>query len=140
MQDCWATVIAVDADGERAMIRSEQVGCGRCAEPGGCGGVHLGQALCVSQRHFPASNPERCAVGERVRVCVDDGVVGRSAWHAYLLPLLALLAGAATGSLLAGETGAMLGSLAGLALGWFSLRRTHRHWQRQRHWQLTIRR
>lgn len=137
MNDSWATVVSVD--GDRAIIHGEQGGCGRCREAGGCGGAHLGQLFCRSPRIASASNPEHCKVGDRVRVCVDQGVIGRSAWHAYLVPLLAMLAGAFAGSLLAGEAGAMVGTLLGLFSGWLGLRRAARRVQQEQRWQLTIR-
>ena len=117
MTDAWGTVVAVD-DGQ-ATIRIDEGGCGRCREAGGCGG----KLLCASPRTFRVPNPDRCAVGQRVRVGVVEGSLRRSALHAYAFPLLALLLGALLGSALAGEAGAIGGSIAGLLVGWLGLRR-----------------
>lgn len=123
MNDAWGTVIAVD-DGQ-ATIRMDDGGCGRCRESGGCGGNNLGQLLCGTPRTLRVPNPDRCVVGQRVRVGVVDGSLGSSALHAYAVPLLGLFAGALGGSAVAGEGGAIGGSIVGLLAGWWSLRRAH---------------
>ena len=61
----------------------------------------------------------------RVRVGVVDGSLGSSALHAYAVPLLGLFVGALGGSAVAGEIGAIGGSLGGLLAGWWGLRRAH---------------
>ena len=96
MSEVWGTVTAVD--GEHANVHIDDSGCGRCHEPGGCGGQNLGTLLCPAPSTFRVLNPEHCGVGRRVRVRIGDGAVGRSALHAYALPVLALLAGAMAGS------------------------------------------
>lgn len=128
MADAWGTVTAVD--GEHATIRIDESGCGRCAEAGGCGGNSLGKLLCSPPRTFCVPNPGRISVGERVRIGVADGSVGRSAFHAYAIPLLAVLAGALSGSALGDEFGAIGGAALGLLVGWLGLRRAQRRGQR----------
>lgn len=137
MTDAWGTITAVD--GEQATIRMDDVGCGRCREPGGCGGAHLGHLLCPTPRTFQVANPTRRGVGERVRVGVGDGSLGRSALHAYGVPLLALLGGALFGSVLAGEAGAMAGALVGLLIGWLGLRHAQSRCAHERRFQPSIR-
>ena len=86
MTDTWGTVTAVDDEG--ATIRVDDSGCGRCREPGGCGGNNLAQLLCRTPRTFRVPNPDRCTVGERVRVGVAEGSVASSAPVSYThLPL-----------------------------------------------------
>jgi sigma-E factor negative regulatory protein RseC len=128
MADAWGTVTAVD--GEHATIRIDAGGCGRCAEAGGCGGNSLGKLLCSSPDTFCVPNPERVTVGTRVCIVVADGSIGRSALHAYAIPLLAVLAGALSGSGLGGEVGAIGGASLGLIVGWLGLRRAQRCSQR----------
>lgn len=135
--DSSATVIAVE--GMQATIRIDEAGCGRCREPGGCAGHHLGQLLCSTPRTYRVANPERCTIGQRVRVGVRAGSLGRSAFHAYVVPLLALLAGALGGSLLASETGALVGALVGLLIGWLCLYRAQRRYGRDDRTQIWIR-
>jgi len=124
MTGAWGTVAALD--GEHALIRMEESGCGRCREAGGCGGNNLAKLLCSTPRTFRVPNPERRSVGERVRVRVGEGSVRRSALAAYAFPWLALLLGALAGSAWAGELGAIGGALAGLLVGWLGLRRAQR--------------
>lgn len=121
MTDTWGMVIAVD--GDQAIIRVEDSGCGRCRESGGCGGRSAGGGGCHSPRTFRVPNPEGFSVGARVRVAVVGGAVGRSAVHAYGVPLLAVLGGAISGSAVASEAGAICGALLGLLIGWFCLQR-----------------
>ena len=108
-------------DGDHAIVHMDQTGCGRCHEDGGCGGHNLGNLLCRSVRTLRVANPGQARVGDRVHVAVADGALRRSASLAYGLPLLALLAGALAGSVVYGESGAMVGALAGLSIAWLSL-------------------
>lgn len=121
MIDAQGTISAVD--GEYAIVRMDETGCGRCHEQGGCGGNNLGKMFCSTPRTFRLLNPGRAAIGDRVRVAVADGAVRRSAFYAYGLPLLALFAGAIGGAALAGEPGAIFGALGGLLAAWIGLRR-----------------
>lgn len=126
MSDAWGTVTALA--GEHAMVRmDDNNGCGRCGEPGGCGGNHLGKMLCRTPSTVLALNPECCGVGARVRVRVGEGALGRSALNAYAWPCLALIAGAVAGSAIGGEAVAIGGAIVGLLVGWLGLRRAQRH-------------
>ena len=124
MSGAWGTVAALD--GEYALIRMDDSGCGRCRAPGGCGGNNAVSILCRAPRTFRVPNPEHRVVGERVRVRVAEGAIGHGALHVYAVPLLALLLGALAGSTLADEAGAIAGAIAGLWVGWMGLRRVHR--------------
>ncbi|MCM8594445.1 SoxR reducing system RseC family protein [Accumulibacter sp.] len=126
-------------DGEHATIRVDESGCGRCAEPGGCAGRNLGRLLCRTPRDFRVLNPERCVVGQRVRVSVGEGSVLRGAGWAYGLPLLALLAGSLLGSAAGGEPGAIAGAATGLTGGWLALRQVQRRTHDDPRWQPSIR-
>ena len=120
MIDAPGKITAVD--GDYAIVRMDETGCGRCHEPGGCGGDTMGRIFCSVPRTFRVLNPEHSAVGERVTIVIAAGAVRRSAARAYGFPLLALFAGAFGGSFLAGEAGAMAGAMAGLLCGWLALR------------------
>lgn len=113
-------------DGDHALVQIEDAGCGRCHEEGGCGGHSIGRALCSTPRLFRLPNPQKLPVGSRVNVLVESDAVRRGATVAYLVPLLSLLLGAILGSWLAGEAGALVGALSGLALAWVFLRRAGR--------------
>lgn len=121
--------IVTAIDGDYAIVRTEEGGCGRCHESGGCGGVRVSQMLCTSPRLWRVLNPRGAAMGEEVRIAVAEGAVGASAMLIYVQPLGALLSGAILGSLLAGEGGAIAGGALGLlaAWRWVSWRQRRRH-------------
>lgn len=105
-----------------------RTGCGRCAEPGGCGNPASG--LRDRTGHVKARNPSRLAlaVGDFVRVGVPANAVLHGTAQLYLLPLVMLLAGALLGDALApGDVGALAGALAGIAASFVSLRVLGRH-------------
>ena len=137
MNEAWGTVVALD--GEQATIRMDETGCGRCRQPGGCGGSEAARLFCHTPRTFNVPNPDHRRVGERVQIVLADGSLGRGALHAYVQPLLALLGGALAGSAIAGEVGAMGGAIAGLLLGWLLLRRAQLRWRNDRGRQPSIR-
>ena len=121
MIDAQGTITAVD--GDYAIVRMDETGCGRCHEQGGCGGNNIGKMFCSTPRTFRVLNPGNASVGMSVRVVIADGAVRRSAAYAYGFPLLALLFGAIGGAALAGEAGAIAGAFGSLLGAWFLLRR-----------------
>lgn len=120
MIDASGTITALD--GEYAIVRMDESGCGRCYEQGGCGGNNIGKMFCTTPRTFRVLNPGGSAIGDRVTIVIAGGAVGLSAAFAYGIPLLALFVGALSGSALAGEAGAILGSIGGLLSAWLGLR------------------
>ena len=120
MIDAPGVVTALD--GDYAIVRMDETGCGRCHEAGGCGGQNIGKMFCSAPRTFRVLNQEHSAVGDRVKVSIPEGVVKRSAALAYGLPLLALFAGSFGGSAIAGEAGAMIGAVLGVLCAWLALR------------------
>lgn len=93
-----------------------RAGCARCAEGKGCGGGLLGRLL--GDRLFQLRVPVRTgiSVGDQVQLGISEGALLGAACLMYLLPLLALLAGALIGDFLGGDgTALLLGSLALLA-------------------------
>ena len=109
-----------DGLAEVEVIRSS--GCGRCHEPGGCGGGTLatGQAC---PKHYWLPNTIDARPGDKVWLTVQDGSVLRAALWAYGLPGGLMVAGAVLVSLLQGsDLMAFVGALAGLAVGFVGLR------------------
>ena len=49
-------------------------GCGRCQEPGGCGGVNIAKPFGSSSRAVRVRNEINARPGEQVGVVVEDGV------------------------------------------------------------------
>lgn len=121
MIDAKGTVTSLE--GDYAIVETEETGCGRCHEEGGCGGHNLGRMLCSTPRTFRILNPGNASVGDRVTVSIDEGAIRHTAILAYGLPLLSLFAGAFAGLSVAGEAGAISGSIIGLIAAWVALRR-----------------
>ena len=107
--------IVTSVDGDFALVRMDDAGCGRCHEPGGCGGVNIGKMLCSTPPVFRVLNPGGSAVGRQVSVTIPDSAVSKGALLAYGLPLLLLLIGAFVGLGIAGDFGAIIGAICGLA-------------------------
>lgn len=95
-------------------------GSGMCAK-GGCGAAVLAQLFSRNPRGpMRVANPIQARPGERVIVGVEEGMLVRSTLIAYLLPLGMLLGGALAGRAWLPESDglAVVGALAGLAVGW----------------------
>lgn len=107
-------------EGTTAWVVSEApTSCGACGGKG-CGSSVFTRLWHPDSPEYPVANPINAQPGEAVVVGVPEGALLRATWGAYLVPLLALLAGAALGQWLAGELMAALGGLLGLVLagGW----------------------
>lgn len=91
--------------------------CGSCGASGGCG---LSDGKGRAQQRF--RNDIGARVGEQVVLSVPEGAVLRAALYCYLLPLVMAFALAAGGMAIANEPGAVLGTVAGLVLGWLAMR------------------
>lgn len=113
-------------------------GCGRCNEPGGCGGVSLAQPLCSKPKSIVVADPLGLAVGERVRVSVPDAALSQGITRTYVVPLVLFFAGSLLGTAIlpdvlpirwqvSSDVGAMLGAGFGLIAAWAQLRHAHRH-------------
>lgn len=115
--------VVVSVQGEQAEISPLGGGCGHCDDSNGCGSGKLSRMFCGSQtQKFMVRNQAGARVGDEVNVSLPEGILLRSSWRMYLLPLLLMLGGGLIGVSLAGETDnrdgfALLGSLIGLACG-----------------------
>lgn len=138
MTETQATVTALD--GAYAIVRAEQQGgCGRCNEPGGCGGNNLVQMMCGAPREYRVLNPDGAKLGESVTVCVAEGVVSRTAVLMYGVPLVFLFLGTVVGSVLWGnDWSAVAGGMAGLVTSWLIIKKTQRGVGDDRRFQPTI--
>lgn len=101
-------------DGDEALVEVEQGGCGRCHEEGGCGGQQLTQMFCSGPKNYRVANPHGAHIGDQVTVAIAAGSVRKTANLAYGLPLTATIAGAAIGTQINGDMGAMIGALIGV--------------------------
>ena len=111
-------VIRVDGDIAFIEVNEMASSCGNCGDKGGCG---KSQAV----RRYSVRNSAGARPGDAVIVSVPDGAVLKAAALSYLMPLLFVLVGGATGSTWGGEglpavAGASIGLLAGLVVLRFS--------------------
>ena len=109
-------------------------GCGRCNEPGGCGGVSLAQPLCSKPKSMVLSDPIGLAVGDTVRVAIPDELLSRGVTRTYVVSLILFFAGSLLGAAVlpellpmqwqvSSDVGAMIGAGIGLIAAWWQLRR-----------------
>jgi sigma-E factor negative regulatory protein RseC len=103
-------VVALDGDLATVVVRRHDV-CGKC---GGCGAMLSGGG----ENYVKARNMAGAHVGQSVKVVTDTGKVLKASFVAYIIPILALLAGIWLGQ----QFGAALGlfareELVGLAFG-----------------------
>ncbi len=93
-----------------------QSGCGRCHEPGGCGGGLINGD--GKLRNFRLPNTIGANAGDIVLVGVEDGSVLKGALSVYGIPGALMLTGAALGTALgASDAVAGIGALLGLTMG-----------------------
>lgn len=100
-------------------------GCGRCHEPGGCGGVNIARPFGGGSQTVRVANGIGARPGDEVGVVVEDGVPLRAALLAYALPVVGVLLGAAAGVALVAPGGsvdlsAAIGAVAGGAAAFAS--------------------
>lgn len=112
--------IAVVETGPRA------TGCGRCYEPGGCGGGLLNQKIQDTQgakRQYRVSNGIEANIGDRVLLCTPEGTIVKAALLSYGIPLALAIIGAALGAWqFHSDAAALAGSVLGLVSGFFLFR------------------
>lgn len=98
------------------VVRSS--GCGRCHEPGGCGG---GEHVC--RQVYRLDNEIGAKAGDEVWVSLEQGSVLKAALFAYGVPGGCMFLGAVLALLaLGGDLAAFGGALAGLIFGYVVLR------------------
>ncbi len=109
-----------------------QGGCGRCNEPGGCGGISLAQPLCAKPKSMVVSDPIGLSVGDKVRVAIPDDLLSRGVTRTYVVSLGLFFAGSLLGAALlpdllpirwqvSHDVGAMIGAGFGLVAAWAQL-------------------
>jgi sigma-E factor negative regulatory protein RseC len=120
MMDQEAIVARVEGEHAYVEVGGAAGGCGRCHESGGCQSSILGQLFSSKPRQYRIANRIGAAPGDHVVVRIAEGATLRAALLTYVLPVLFLLLGAAAGTAFGGaanDASAMLGALAGFALG-----------------------
>ena len=104
MLESEAIVVSVE-NGATFVEPQTSSGCGgkSCATQG-CSTAVLTQLFTQQPKSLHVQNPISARVGERVIVGLQEGVFLRSAMAVYLLPLFALIMGAAIGVYMAGNS------------------------------------
>jgi len=134
-RDAAVVEIMIAPDG-RALARLEfevNGGCGRCAEPGGCGGVSLAQPLCAKPKTMVLPDSLGLAVGQKVRVAIPDHLLARGVTRTYVVSLALFFTGSFLGASLlpdlvpqqwqiTHDLGAMIGAGVGLIAAWAQLK------------------
>lgn len=110
MTESEAIVTGLDGDYVWLELRSN---CSSCESSRGCG-IGDGQGR-GRQR---VRNTVGARVGDTVVVSAPDGTVMIAVLYSYLLPVALALAGAAGGTAVSGDPGAVAGAFLGLAAGW----------------------
>ncbi|MBK1717949.1 SoxR reducing system RseC family protein [Thiocystis violacea] len=98
--------------------------CGHCEVKGACGTSLLERFFGQRPVELLALNAIGAQVGDRVAVGISEQGLLRAAVAAYLVPILALIAGALIGETLGGpwaEAASLLGALLGLVLAFWWL-------------------
>lgn len=126
----------VRTTGEAAWVQTaRRSSCGSCSARSGCGTGVLAGLFGARLHEVEVLNPIGARPGEEVIVGISESLLVRGSVMLYLLPLLALVAGALLAEGLAPQLGlagselpAILGGLAGLAAGFLWLRWRNRRW------------
>ena len=139
MSDTRAKVVSIDGD-SLVVELSDSAGCGRCHEPGGCGGTSIATMRCAVPQRYQLASPGDVSVGDTVALHLPNDVVRRGAFFGYLLPLLLLLAGAGIGLWFGSELGSIIGCVAGLAIGALLLKVAGARFQQRHEFEPVVRR
>lgn len=117
MLEQTAEVTRVSADGVWVRAVEPEGGCGSCGGQG-CSTRRLAELFQGTSRQFQVDCALPLVPGDRVVVGIAEGSVLRSALRLYGLPLLLMLLGALLAqSIVPGDMPAVIGVLAGAALG-----------------------
>jgi sigma-E factor negative regulatory protein RseC len=116
-----ALILALDGDTVWVQTR-RQSSCNSCAARNGCGQGLISQVLPGREHCIRALVDRRLmpqlALGDIVSITVPDEVIVRASLVVYMVPLLLLIVGAFSGTLVVpGDGGAISGGLIGLLLG-----------------------
>ncbi|NTV10126.1 MAG: SoxR reducing system RseC family protein [Zoogloea sp.] len=137
--------VVTRTEGRLAWVKltGQQGGCGRCHEPGGCGGVQVTHVFKKAGEEFRLDNDIHAEPGQAVRVWVSDEAPLRASMLTYGLPLAGLLAGAVAGTLLAPsvafqDAGGLAGGLGGLLLALLAARYSYRRAGWHEHMQVRL--
>ncbi len=127
MIEAQARVVEIQIDGLAYVESRRESACGSCKEAdGGCGTALLSKALGRKSSSFKVFNPIEARVGDTVIVGIAEGVLLKTSFIIYLLPLFLLIFGALAARWFlddaSGEAYVILGSIVGLISGFLVIR------------------
>ncbi|MGX5914291.1 SoxR reducing system RseC family protein [Aliidiomarina sp. Khilg15.8] len=121
-------VTAVEGD-EITITTQLKSGCSGCQQQNHCGAGLLSKAFPQRRGEFSLHTEQRFAVGEQVELQLPEAALARFSLAMYLLPLVALVLGAALGQALWPRSEGPAIALAALSMAgsFYLLRRYLRH-------------
>ena len=120
MSQCDAVVVDVVGDEAWVELPARAANCGNCRNTEACSEGLVGNA---GLRRYRLANVIGARVGDRVRLDIADGMLWQASLASYVWPLLLAIAGAAAGQSAGGDIWAPGGTLLGLVIGLYLLRR-----------------
>ncbi|RZU47100.1 RseC/MucC-like positive regulator of sigma(E) [Fluviicoccus keumensis] len=111
------TVVGIEEEGRVRVATRRQRACGGCQGENSCGaGYFAGQA---APAHIieARANGYRLSPGDEVVLAIEQRVIWTALLLLYVQPILLLALGGVLGQLAAGESGAVIGAIGGLAAG-----------------------
>lgn len=124
-------VTVVSLEGDLAWVEGErESACGQCSVRGGCGTGILQSVFSPPAVRFPVLNTRHARVGDHVIIGVEERAFLKGSSMAYLLPIMALVAGGYLGETLfpaVGQLAAILGGIGGLAGALYWLKQRFRN-------------
>ncbi len=119
--------IVVSVDGDFAMVETQRKSaCGDCSTSAACGTSLIAKAIGQKRNRVRVHNPIQAQLGDQVIVGLADSALPKLSFAFYIVPLMALFAGALFFQLLAVKfnfsstepmsiAGGLLGLIAGLS-------------------------
>jgi sigma-E factor negative regulatory protein RseC len=125
------TAQVIETEGDYAWVETQRkTTCGSCAVQKGCGTSVLAKVLGNRTSRIRVINSIGASTGEMVVIGVEDGMLVRTSFAVYAMPLILLLLGGVGGGMLADalqwqsrEAATAVGGVLGLLLGFLWLRR-----------------
>jgi sigma-E factor negative regulatory protein RseC len=125
-----ARVVGVDGEGYAWVETQRKAVCDSCSVQKGCGTGIIAKMFSGRRARVRVLNTLGATVGDEVVVGIEDGLLVRTSFVVYMLPLAWMMLGAIAGSMLgerletiSAETASVLFGAAGLGVGFLWLRR-----------------
>ncbi|MBY0346378.1 MAG: SoxR reducing system RseC family protein [Neisseriaceae bacterium] len=116
-----AQVLRLNSLGDRVTITPKPCSlCSKCDTASGCRQLNIGRFFGNTTPEFTLENTLNLKVGDWVRLSIEDKALLHSAYLMYLLPLIALILGAAIGQLI-NESWSVFFGLSALCLSFVAV-------------------